>query len=61
MFIIYHIYLIYNGDDDCLDMLMYRFIDECNINGINSILLTYKRKKDYEKIAKSNLSDVFSS
>ena len=50
--------LIYNGDDDCLDMLMDRFIDECNINGINSILLTYKRKKDYEKIAKSNLSDV---
>lgn len=51
--------LIYNGDDDCLDMLMDRFIDEYDINGINSILLTYKRKKDYEKIAKSNLSDVF--
>lgn len=52
--------LIYNGDDDCLDMLMDRFIDEYNIDGIKSILLTYKREKDYEKIAKSNLSDVFS-
>lgn len=51
--------LIYNGDDDCLDMLIDRFIDEYNIDGIQSILLTYKREKDYEKIAKSNLSDVF--
>jgi hypothetical protein len=51
--------LIYNGDDNCLDMLMDRFIDEYNINGIKSILLTYKREKDYKKIAKSNLSDIF--
>ena len=51
--------LIYNWDDDCLDMLIDRFIDEYNIDGIQSILLKYKSEKDYEKIAKSNLSDVF--
>lgn len=51
--------LIYNGDDNCLDILMDRFIDEYNVDYIKSILLKYNRKKDYDKIAKSSLSDVF--
>ena len=53
--------LIYNGDDDCLDMLMDRFIDEYNVDYIKSILLKYNRKKDYDKIAKSGLSDVLNN
>lgn len=50
--------LIYNGDDNCLDILMDRFIRQHDYEYIKSILLMYKREKDYKKINKKNINVV---
>lgn len=50
--------LIYNGDDNCLDILMDRFIRQHDYEYIKSIVLMHKREKDYKKINKKNINIV---